>query len=117
MKVLSLEVRRQIINDWDAGAGTRQQIADRYGVSLGMVKKLLAQRKKIGDLAPQHHRCGRKSILSQQDLNWLRAALENRQQPTLKHLCRSYKKPCSIMTMSRGLHKVRADRKQTVNSR
>lgn len=113
MKVLSLQVRQQIISDCDAGTGTRQEIADRYRVSLGMVKKLLAQRKKIGGLEPQHHRCGRKTILSAEDLNWLRAALESAQQVTLKHLCRAYKKPCSVMTMSRGLKKIKAEHKKS----
>ena len=45
---------------YDRGEGTRQQIAQRYDVSLGMVKKLLQQRRRIGDISPQHHRSGRK---------------------------------------------------------
>jgi transposase len=108
MKPLSIQVRLQIVNACDAGEGTRQEIAERYGVSLGMVKKLLAQRKRLGILEPQNHRCGRKSILSEKDLLWLRKTVEQGQDLTLKKLCRAFKKPCSVMTISRGLQKLRA---------
>jgi transposase len=108
MKPISIHIRRQIVNACDAAEGTRQEIADRFGVSLGMVKKLLAQRKKLGMLEPQNHRCGRKSILSEQDLLWLRKTVEQRRDLTLKKLCRAYNKPCSVMTISRGLQKIRA---------
>ena len=108
MKPISIHVRQQIVNACDAEEGTRQEIADRFSVSLGMVKKLLAQRKKLGILGPQNHRCGRKSILSEQDLAWLRKTVEQRQDLTLEKLCRAYKKPCSVMTISRGLQKLRA---------
>lgn len=35
---------------YDTKEGTRQEIADRFRVSLGMVKKLLLQRRKAGDI-------------------------------------------------------------------
>jgi len=108
MKPLSIQLRLRIVSACDAGEGTRKEIAERYGVSLGMVKKLLAQRKRLGILDPQNHRCGRKSILSEQDLAWLRTIVEQRQDLTLEKLCRAYKKPCSVMTISRGLQKLRA---------
>ena len=38
----------------------RQEIADRYRVSLGMVKKLLQQRKRAGDIGARHAYSGRK---------------------------------------------------------
>ena len=33
--------------------GTREEMARRFRVSLGMVKKLLQQRRRTGDIAPQ----------------------------------------------------------------
>jgi transposase len=47
-KTLSLDLRQRILACCDEAKLTRQQIADRFCVSLGMVKKLLAQRKKTG---------------------------------------------------------------------
>jgi transposase len=55
MKTLSLDLRVRILASYDAGKGTRQDIADRYDVSLGMVKKLLSQRKRTGDIADRYH--------------------------------------------------------------
>ena len=46
MKTLSVDLRQRILNSYDEGLGNRQEIADRYRVSLGMVKKLLVQRKE-----------------------------------------------------------------------
>ncbi len=57
---VSLDLRRRILKTYDRGDGTRAQIAQRFEVSEGMVKKLLQQRRRRGDIAPQHARSGRK---------------------------------------------------------
>ena len=41
MRTLSLDLRERILASYDNEEGSRQEIADRYRVSLGMVKKLL----------------------------------------------------------------------------
>ena len=48
MKALSLDLREQIVASSDAGEGMRHVAAKRYCVSLGMVKKLLRQRRQTG---------------------------------------------------------------------
>jgi len=60
MKTLSIDLRERIIAAYDHGDCTRQQVAERYNVSLGMVKKLLQQRKQTGDIAARHHFSGAK---------------------------------------------------------
>ena len=60
MKTITLDVRERIVKCYDRQKETRAQVAQWFGISLGMVKKLLQQRRRIGDLAPQHHRAGRK---------------------------------------------------------
>ncbi len=60
MKTLSIDLRERILAAYDGGQETRQEIADRFMVSLGMVKKLLQQRAKTGDIAPRHKHSGRK---------------------------------------------------------
>jgi transposase len=52
MKAFSIDLRQRILDAYDAGEGTRQEIADRYSVSLAMVKKLLVQRKATGSIEP-----------------------------------------------------------------
>jgi transposase len=59
MKTLSVDLRERIVASYDAREGTRDEIANRYRVSLGMVKKLLQQRRQTGDIGPRHHYAGR----------------------------------------------------------
>lgn len=60
MATFSLDLRKRILKAYDRGEGTRAQIARRFEVSEAMVKKLLQQRRRIGDVAAQHSRSGRK---------------------------------------------------------
>jgi transposase len=60
MKTLSLDLRERILAAYDAGDATREMVAGRFRVSLGMVKKLLQQRRRLGEIGPLHHRAGRK---------------------------------------------------------
>ena len=60
MTTLSQDLRDRIVAAYDRGDGTRQEIADRYDVSLGMVKKLLQQRRRTGDIAARHRFSGAK---------------------------------------------------------
>lgn len=62
-KTLSGDLRERIVAAYDAKEGTREEIAKRFKVSLGMVKKLLAQRARTGDLQPRHRFSGRKARL------------------------------------------------------
>ena len=75
MKTLSVDLRERILASYDAHEGTRQGIANRYRVSLAMVKKLLQQRRKTGDIRPRHHNSGRPRKLSNSQLETLRGLL------------------------------------------
>ena len=55
MATLSLDLRQRILASYDNDEGTRDQIAVRFKVSLGMVKKLLQQRRRTGCIKPRHH--------------------------------------------------------------
>lgn len=61
MKTLSLDLRERIVEAYDEQKGTREEVAKRFRVSLGMVKKLLQQRRKTKDLGPRHRYSGRKA--------------------------------------------------------
>ena len=60
MQTLSLGLRERILASDDGGEGTRAEIAERCRGSLGMVKKLLQQRRHTGEIGARHHRSGRK---------------------------------------------------------
>ena len=63
MRTLSLDLRERILLSYDREEGTRAEIAGRFRVSLGMVKKLLQQRRRTGDIAPRHRFAGRKPMI------------------------------------------------------
>jgi transposase len=58
MRTISLDLRERILASYDQKEGTREEIAHRFRVSLGMVKKLLQRRRHGGDIGPRYHRCG-----------------------------------------------------------
>jgi len=112
MRTISIDLRKRIVEAYDAKEGTRQEIAVRFKVSLAMVKKLLAQRKRLGTLDPQLHRCGRKPIMQKKDLQWLRQMVTKRPDITLEELQQACGKKCSIMTISRSLEQLGASFKK-----
>jgi transposase len=61
VKTISLDLRERIVAAYDEQQGTREEVARRFGVSLGMVKKLLQQRRQTKDLGPRHRYSGRKA--------------------------------------------------------
>ena len=46
MRTLSLDLRERILTAYDRHEGTRPEVGHRFRVSLGMVKKLLQQRRR-----------------------------------------------------------------------
>jgi transposase len=86
MKTLSLDLRERVLAAYDGGDGTRQDVADRFRVSLGMVKKLLQQRKQTGDLRPRHRFSGRKPLIVEAHRRQMRQFLGKRPDMTLSEL-------------------------------
>jgi hypothetical protein len=86
MKTISLDLRERILAAYDAGEGVREEVARRFRVSLGMVKKLLQQRRRIGDIRPQHHRSGSKPRIVASHEHQLRTLLAKKPDLTLKEL-------------------------------
>ena len=96
MKTLSLDLRERIVASYDNLEGTRQEIADRYRVSLGMVKKLLQQRRRTGEIDARHAYSGRKPLIVQAHENQMRTLLAQRPDMTLKELRAALDLDCSL---------------------
>jgi transposase len=86
MKTLSLDLRERIVAAYDRGDGTRLQIAERFAVSESMVKKLLKQRVKTGDLASRHANSGRKPTIGPSHERRLRRLVAQQPDLTLSEL-------------------------------
>ncbi len=99
MRTLSLDLRERILGSYDNQEGTRDQIAHRFRVSLGMVKKLLQQRRRTGDIAPRHRFSGRKPMIVALHRNQLRVLLAKKNDLTLKELRQALGLPCSLQAI------------------
>lgn len=86
MKTLSLDLRERIVAAFDRGDGTRLQIAERYNVSESMVKKLLKQRAKTGDIGNRHANSGRPPVISRRHEQRLRKLVKEQPDLTLAEL-------------------------------
>ena len=96
MKTLSVDLRERILASYDAREGTREETADRYRVSLGMVKKLLQQRRKTGDIRPRHHYSGRKPKILDAHRRRMRDLLSRQPDLTLAELRAATALSCSL---------------------
>jgi transposase len=96
MKTLSVDLRERILASYDAREGTREETANRYRVSLGMVKKLLQQRRKTGDIRPRHHYSGRKPKILDPHRRRMRALLSRQPDMTLAELRQATALSCSL---------------------
>ena len=96
MRTLSLDLRERILASYDHEEGSRQEVANRYRVSLGMVKKLLQQRRHTGEIAPRHYRSGRKPMIVEVHRHQMRALLDKKPDMTLKELQVATALKCSL---------------------
>ena len=106
MRTLSLDLRERILASYDHGEGTRYRIAQRYRVSLGMVKKLLQQRRRTGDVAPRHRHSGRKPIILATHQRQMRVLLERKPDLTLQELRAAVELDCSLPAIHYALAKL-----------
>lgn len=93
---VSLDLRRRILKVYDQGRSTREEVAARFEVSLGMVKKLIQQRRHTGDIAARHHRSGRKRKILAAHERQLRTLLKNKPDMTLEELQAALGLDCTL---------------------
>jgi len=106
MRTLSLDLRERILASYDREEGTREEMAERYRVSLGMVKKLLQQRRRTGNIAPRHHCSGRKPIILAAHHRQMRTLLGQKPDLTLKELRAAVALDCTLPAIHYVLKKM-----------
>jgi len=106
MRTLSMDLRERILFSYDREEGTRAEIAHRFRVSLGMVKKLLQQRRRTGDISPRHHFAGRKPMIVGTHQTQMRALLAKKSDLTLKELRAAMGLGCSLQAINVVLGKM-----------
>ena len=106
VKTLSLDLRERILAAYDQEEGTREEVAHRFRVSLGMVKKLLQQRRHTGHIGPRHHHSGRKPLIVARHHVQLRVLLDKKPDLTLKELRAATGLACSLPAIHYTLQKL-----------
>jgi transposase len=106
MRTLSLDLRERILSSYDNDEGTRPEVAHRFRVSLGMVKKLLQQRRRTGDIAPRHHFAGRKPMIVGAHQSQMRFLLAKKSDLTLRELREATGLKCSLQAINVVLGKM-----------
>jgi transposase len=106
MRTLSLDLRERIVFSYDNHEGTRPEIAHRFRVSLGMVKKLLQQRRRTGDIAPRHRFAGRKPMIVAAHRSQMQSLLAKKNDLTLKELRQATGLKCSLQAINVVLGKL-----------
>ncbi len=71
----SLDLRQRVVAAVDAGDATHAQVAVRFAVSLGWVRKLLGQRRRVGHVEPLGHRGGAPRRLDERAIEAVLAAV------------------------------------------
>ena len=99
MKPLSIDIRERIVAAYGAGNATREGVARRFDVSLGLVKKLLAQKKKLGHVRPLYENVGRKPAIGDDARKAISAAVAEDPGITLSEIRRKFRLKCSIVTV------------------
>ena len=95
-KVISLDLRERIVTAYEAREGTREEVAKRFKVSLGMVKKLLAQKDRTGDLRSRYRYCGRKAKLEPAHGERMKALVKKEPDVTLAEIKQRLELDCTI---------------------
>ena len=113
MKALSVEIRKRILTCYDGGKETRASVAELFGVSTGVVKKLLHQRKVLGDIEPLHWRAGRNNLILLRHKKILLHYLKNHPDATLEKLRAALGLNCSLTTVHHALSRWELTRKNS----
>jgi transposase len=96
MRTISLDLRQRILAAYDKGKDTREGVAHRFEVSLGLVKKLLQQRRRTGDIAPRHRFSGRKPTILPAHQSQMRRLLADKPDLTLPELRQATGLRCTL---------------------
>lgn len=106
MRTISLDLRERILGAYDNDEGTRPEIAHRFRVSVGLVKKLLQQRRRTGDIAPRHRFSGRKPTIVASHRSQFRFLLTKKNDLTLQELRTATGLECSLQAINVVLAKM-----------
>lgn len=96
---VSLDLRERILVAYDKGDVSQEEVAHRFAVSYGMVKKLIQQRRHTGEIGVRRHRCGRKPLLLASHRQQLRVLLAKKPDLTLAQMRAALGVECTLQAI------------------
>lgn len=116
MQAYSLDFRHKIVSAYQNGVETIVEVAERFEVSPSFIKKMLAQHRLTGSIAPIGHRGGQPRRLFDRDRKWLLKTVLDEPDMTLaslqERLAEKRKITVSVPTLSRELRRLNLRRKK-----
>ena len=103
MKAYSQDLRERVVRACDEGRGTRQQIADLFGVSTAWIRRLLQRRRLTGSFAARPHAGGPPPKLDEGRRGRLAVLVAEQPDATLEELRDRLGAPVHPSTVCRAL--------------
>lgn len=117
MKACSLDLRERVAQACQEGLESRRETAERFGVSVSFVKKLMRRLRQTGSLAVKPHRGGRQPALDTRGREVLGELVRQQPDATLKELQRQLQKrtgkTVSTSALDRHLRALELPRKKS----
>lgn len=115
MRSYSIDLRERVVAACDRGEGTREQVANRFCVSVAWVYRLLARRRDTGSIAPKPHGGGQPPAFQGESAERLRKAVEDCPDATLEELRVAAGVDCGTSAVLRALNRLGLPRKKSRN--
>jgi transposase len=116
-KPYSEDLRRKVVEAYDAKRGSQRELAAAFGVSLTFVQNLMKLRKQTQSITPRPHGGGQKPRFDETGLATLREAVTQDPDATLDELCDRMAEKVDVrvsnQSMSRILRKLDLPRKKS----
>ena len=113
MRSYSMDLRERVLAACDSGEETREQVAERFCVSVAWVYRLLARRRDTGSIAPKPHGGGRPPAFEGESAERLRKAVEDCPDATLEELRAAAGVGCGTSAVFRALNRLGLPRKKS----
>ena len=117
MKTYSMDLRERVVAACDASDGTRDQIADRFSVSVSWIRDLLKRRRESGSIAPRPRGGGRAPAFDGEAAGRLRSEVRADDDATLAELAAAAGVVCGPSAVHRALVRLGITRKKSRGGR
>jgi len=101
----SLDLKQKLLKSYLEGNYTQKEISKIFGVSRYFLIDIIKRYREKGNLEPDTFKCGRKSILSDLDKEYLKISVEKDRSITLAELSINLKNERNIKVSTTTIHK------------